>query len=339
MYQIDFEVQIHIEKTHQIHDNLTDAQETPESSTKTLVLSPSQMTARSKQDGIQVEMIGDFASYAELESLRDHWLMIPIQPGLSPNEIFSSNLNMWMVFPPSLVSTIGECDKIGVSYTSFKFQSDRCSRPFESCLSNQIYHYQLEDQLRLSKGLKPLYNIQRFGGGQANQGQLRELSSGLSLKLPLKQMRTSLIQVSIKADGFRYVRNVGHGVIVEASICNFAGTKCGEFEAISENGYIEVHVNNTFAEDAMLHVSLINCSSGIMPVLQNSAAVKGLSMRKFTFKIQATTDLALNCSCNIIVSNALAAITDSRIITFSLAQTRYSPQQEQSDIDDKVRCT
>lgn len=335
-YQIDFEIQVHIHQSSESHQNTT-GEQASSTSTSTLILSPSQMSALSLQEGIHVQMVGDFASYAEIESLRNHWLMIPVQPGLSPNEIFSSNLDMWMVFPPSKVSTSGECDKIGVSYSSFKFQSNPCSRPFESCLTNQIYHFEMGDQSRMSEGLKPLYNIQRFGGGSANEGQLRQLSNGLSLKLPLMQIRTSLVQLSIKADNIQYVTNVGQGTIVAASICNFAGTECGQFEAISENGYLNILVNNTIAGDAMIHVSVINCSANIFPVLQHSAAVKGLSTRKFTFEIRATTDLTSNCTCNIVVSNSMSVVTDTRTIEFSLLPTKYSPQPDQSDIDDLVR--
>lgn len=333
-YQIDFEVQVHIHKTYRVGGNTTHEQSNS-TSTTTLVLSPSQMSAQSSE--IHVEMIGDFASYAEIESLRNHWLMIPLQPGLSPNEIFSSNLGMWMIFPSSKVSTQGECDKIGVSYTSFKFQSDRCSKPFASCLANQIYNYDVEDQSRLSEGLTPLYNIQRYGGGPANQGQLKQLSNGLSLKLPLMQMRTSLVQLSIRADDLQYVTNVGWGMIVDTGMCNFAGTECGHFEAISEIGYLQVFVNNTSTEDAMIYVSVVNCSSNILPVLQQRAAVKGLGEKSFTFEVKATTDFASNCTCNVTISNSLAVVTDSKLVHFSLLDTKYSPQPDQSNIDDLVR--
>jgi hypothetical protein len=335
-YQVDFQLQVHIHQTYKSYSNTTE-EELNSTSTTSLVLSPSQMSARNSD--IHIEMVGDFASYAEIESLRDHWLMIPIQPGLSPNEIFSSNLDMWMVFPSSKVSTQGECDKIGVSYTSFKFQPDRCSKPFGSCLSNQIYHFEMEDQSRLSRGLTPLYNIQRYGGGPANQGQMSQVADGLSLKLPLIQMRTSLVQLTIKADDLQYVTNIGQGVVVSSGICNYAGTACGQFEAISEIGYLQVLINNTITEDAMIYVSVMNCSANILPVLQQSAAVKGLGIKRFTFQLRATTDLASNCSCNITVSNALAVITDTAFVEFSLSNTKYSPQPDQSEIDDLVRCS
>ena len=134
-------------------------------------ISRNRTVAPSGRGDVVAELVGDFAAYAELSSLRDHWLMIPVQPGLSPNQIFTSNLDMWSIFEQSLVSTNGECDKIGVSYTAFRYQTEACDRPFGSCLNNQIFHYEMEDQARAARGLSPLYNIRRYGGGTDNVGQ------------------------------------------------------------------------------------------------------------------------------------------------------------------------
>ena len=50
------------------------------------------------------------------------------------------------------------CNKIGVGYSAFQTQGQRCGQPIGSCLENQIYHLMKEDQLLLQKGLKPKYH-------------------------------------------------------------------------------------------------------------------------------------------------------------------------------------
>jgi hypothetical protein len=327
-YQIDFEVRISVKYSIGSQSSVLE---------EALVISPSETLQRSQSADIMVELVGDYASYAEIESLRDHWLMIPVQPGLSPNEIFSTNLDMWMVLPPSKVSTTGECNKVGVSYTAFKFQgSDPCSQPLGSCLQHQIYDFEIEDETRLKNGLAPLYNIQRYGGGQNNKGQVNSDDSALMLKLPLTQMRNSVVVLSMNAKDVQYIAHVGRGMITSSSMCDYSGKNCGAFEAISGTGYLRVLINNTMPEDALIHVSVVNCCDAVVPMLQNSAAVRGFHEMPFSFEIKASTDVSTNCSCEIVVKNSLSEVTDSKVVEFSITNTRYAPQPEQSDNSKKV---
>ena len=337
MYQIDFEIQIHIRRAAKAQANVTDQASpgegtgsalnaTNETISETLVLSPVRTIAPSSQGDVVAELVGDFAAYAELSSLQGHWLMVPVQPGLSPNQILSSNLDMWSIFDPSMVSTNGECDKIGVSYTSFKHQNDACDRPFGSCLNNQIIHFESEDRSRMERGLAPLYNVQRYGGGTTNVGQAHRQPEGLVLKLPMTQMRSSVVTLSIDADELIFVTNVGRASILQASL--------DDFTAVEEAGLLSVSVNNTSNKPAMFYVSVIDCTADILPLIQQSAAIQAGVVRTFEFDVLASTDLAsANATCSVVVANALGDVTDRRKIYFSMNATDYGPLVEQTASD------
>ena len=349
-YQIDFEIQIQITRSATVHaDEVDSATPRPSSETtvdaidnatlatldegattfsgkdtsETLTLSPVQTIATSSRGDVLAELVGDFAAYAELSSLQGHWLMIPVQPGLSPNQILSSNLDMWSIFDSSMVSATGdECDKIGVSYTSFRYHTDACNRPFGSCLNNQIFHFEVEDQSRMSRGLVPLYNVQRYGGGSTNIGQAHQRADGLVLKLPMTSMRSSVVTLSIVADELNFVTNAGRATIAYASLDDFA--------AIHESGILRVSVNNTMNKPAMFYVSVINCTADLLPILQQSAAIEGGATRGFEFSVRAKTDLATtNATCSVIVANALGVVTDRQTIQFSMNATMYGPLADQ----------
>ena len=345
-YQIDFEIQVHITRSTKADTNATDHTSTGEdldvdldvgsaanamnatntTISETLTLSPVRTIAPSSQGDVVAELVGDFAAYAELSSLQGHWLMIPVQPGLSPNQVLSSNLDMWSIFDPSMVSTAGECDKIGVSYTSFKHQNDACDRPFGSCLNNQIFHFESEDQSRMKRGLAPLYNVQRYGGGVTNVGQAQQLPEGLVLKLPMTLMRSSVVALSIDADALIFVTNAGRAAIIQASL--------DDFTAIEEAGLLSVSVNNTSSKPAMFYVSVVDCTANVLPVIQKSAAIQAGVVRTFHFDVQASTDLAsANATCSVVVANALGDVTDSRNIHFSMNSTDYGPLVEQNASD------
>ena len=346
MYQVDFEIQIHITRATKAHANVTDLTSTGEQTdvdvdvdlaatatnatnatiTETLALSPARTIAPSSRGDVVAELVGDFAAYAELSSLQGHWLMIPVQPGLAPNQVLSSNLDMWSIFDPSMVSTAGECDKIGVSYTSFKHQNDACGRPFGSCLNNQIFHFESEDQSRMERGLAPLYNVQRYGGGATNVGQAHRLPEGLILKLPMTQMRSSVVTLSIDADELIFVTHAGRAAIIQASL--------GDFIAIEEAGLLSVTVNNTSNKPAMFYVSVVECTADVLPVIQQSAAIQAGVVWTFEFDVRASTDMAsTNATCSVVVANALGDITDSRKIHFSMNATDYGPLVEQNASD------
>ena len=76
----------------------------------------------------------------------------------------------------------------------------------------------MEDQERAARGLSPLYNIRRYGGGTDNVGQALQGPDGLLLKLPMAQMRSSVVTLSIKADDMTFVTNAGRATIVDASL-------------------------------------------------------------------------------------------------------------------------
>jgi hypothetical protein len=353
-YQIDFEIQVHITRATMAHANATDHTSTSEKTdagvdvdvdsaanatkatngtngangiiSETLALSPTRTIVPSSRGDIVAELVGDFAAYAELSSLQGHWLMIPVQPGLSPNQVLSSNLDMWSIFDPSMVSTAGECDKIGVSYTSFKHQNDACDRPFGSCLNNQIFHFESEDQSRMERGLAPLYNVRRYGGGETNVGQAHQLPEGLVLKLPMAQMRSSVVTLSVDADELIFVTHAGRAAITQAWLADFI--------AIEEAGLLSVSVNNTSSKPAMFYVSVIECTADVLPVIQQSAAIQAGVVRTFEFDVRASTDLAsTNATCSVVVANALGDVTDSRKIHFSMNATDYGPLVEQNASD------
>lgn len=58
--------------------------------------------------------------------------MKPTSP--STNERVTAGSSEYMIISKELVGT-GECNKIGVTYSSFRTESDRCSKKVNSCLN------------------------------------------------------------------------------------------------------------------------------------------------------------------------------------------------------------
>jgi len=46
-----------------------------------------------------------------------------------------------------------ECNKIGVSYSAFRYESNKCQNRVGNCLKNQINNYYNNDLIRIQNGL------------------------------------------------------------------------------------------------------------------------------------------------------------------------------------------
>jgi len=91
-------------------------------------------------------------------NLQDLVLLRPIAP---TDELVVSP--RWLMVSDSMISFDGRtCDKIGVGYSAFQYQSSKCDIPAGSCLNNQIKQLLSVDDTRESQGKDPLYRVSRF---------------------------------------------------------------------------------------------------------------------------------------------------------------------------------
>jgi Male gamete fusion factor len=313
---------------------------TPSNSQETIQITPSRGFVLNSDRSVSVRLLGDLDSYRQIQNLDGHWVMIPVQPGIDPNKIYSQNEDMWVILPPTMVTTTGECNKVGVSYTSFRIQSEKCNQPVGSCLRNQIYDLGEEDNARIADGMEPLYNITRYGGGFKNLNQIDEGENNggaLSLRLPIKGIRTSLVTLEVKADDVQLVVNRAPGKILSSEVCTFDGVHCGGFTAISGTGFLKVKVQNTGAVAAEFRAGILGCSGGVLPAVEEYAAIAPASTHNFTFDIRMETDQEGNRTCTVVVTDSAGDIADSTMVSFYTNSTVYEPPPDQSDLGDKVR--
>ncbi len=312
---------------------------TTTNSEEKLEITPSRGFVLNADRSVSVRLLGDLDSYRQIQNLDGHWVMIPVEPGIDPNSIYTQNEDMWVILPPSMVTTTGECNKVGVGYTAFRIQSEKCNQPIGSCLKNQIYDLGEVDNARIADGMEPLYNITRYGGGFTNKDQIKQGGNdggGLSLSLPIKGIRTSLVTLEVKADDVQLVVNRAPGKIVFSEVCTFDEVMCGGFTAISGTGFMKVQVQNTGAVAAEFRAGILGCSGGVLPAVEEYATIAPSSTFNFTFDIRMESDQEGNRTCTVVVTDAAGDIADSTLVSFYTNATVYEPPPDQSDLDDKV---
>ncbi len=56
-------------------------------------------------------------------------LLVPQPTGASPDQILTTDRSTWLLVDPSMVSFDGStCDRVGTSFTAFKWQAGGCGR-------------------------------------------------------------------------------------------------------------------------------------------------------------------------------------------------------------------
>ncbi|KAL4525230.1 hypothetical protein Ndes2526A_g07307 [Nannochloris sp. 'desiccata'] len=305
------------------------------SSQEELRINPSRGFVLNSDRSVSARLLGDLDSYRQIQNLDGHWVMIPVEPGVDPNSIYTQNEDMWVILPPTMVTTTGECDKVGVGYTAFRIQSEKCDQPLGSCLRNQLYDLGEEDNARVASGMEPLYNISRYGGGKRNLDQIQESADNLSLRLPIKGIRTSLVTLEVKADDVQLVVNRAPGKILSSEVCTFDGVHCGGFTAISGTGFLKVKVQNTGAVAAEFRAGILGCSGGVLPAVEEYASIAPASTHDFSFDLRMESDQEGNRTCTVVVTDAAGDIADSTLVSFYTNATVYEPPPDQSDLGDK----
>jgi len=310
---------------------------TSNSSQEELQINPSRGFVINSDRSVSARLLGDLDSYRQIQSLDGHWVMIPVEPRVDPNLIYSQNEDMWVILPPTMVTLTGECNKVGVGYSAFRIQSEKCDQPLGSCLRNQLYDLGEKDNARVANGMEPLYNITRYGGGKQNIDQIKEGADNLSLRLPIKGIRTSLVTLEVKADDVQLVVNRAPGKILSSEVCTFDGVICGGFTAISGTGFLKCKVQNTGAVAAEFRAGILGCSGGVLPAVEEYATIAPAGIHDFSFDIRMESDQEGNRTCTVVVTDAAGDIADSTMVSFYTNATEYEPPPDQSDLDDKVR--
>ncbi|KAJ9505456.1 hypothetical protein QJQ45_026136, partial [Haematococcus lacustris] len=213
-------------------------------SSEVLTLSPSVPLALSSSRLVSAKLLGDLATYTQLPAISNMVLLVPRPAGWSPDQILAGDRSQWLLLESSQFSMDGsQCDKVGTSFSAFRYQVDGCARAPQTCLGGQIKDLMAADALRISRGRVPLNLLTRYTYG-ANS-TFRSFNGGpLSFALPVTSQSTSLLLLSVSADAVRLVTNSAPGAITGTLMCTFNSVQCGGFEAGASRGYLWVNLTS-----------------------------------------------------------------------------------------------
>eukprot|EP00392_Amoebophrya_sp_AT5.2_P002975 g2980.t1 len=221
-----------------------------------------------------------------------------------------------MLLDKSFFDLSGEtCDRIGVAWTAFKYQSEGCERTPGDCVKNQIENFHEEDTARGEEN--PLYFVKRYCDGLMEGEQVVDDAGYIVdeyFMCPIDQRHTTMVRLELKADQMRFVSNVGKAVIVQVEV--------KDFEAFSGAGILEASL--TSESDFRAEFSLgVRCSSGVTPAPVPAVFLDALEeKRKVEIQVMANSKEEMAGECTLNLLDKKGRLLDTKAASFTVLQTR-----------------
>lgn len=293
-YKIDYNIEINI---IDIKENKT---------ISTLDLSPRNTIDNDGSNNIIVKLIGDFLPNDLFpRDLSDKFLLIPSRPEDDVNVKLGTQ--RWMLVDKIKFSSDGnECDKIGVGYFAFQSQSEKCNVEVGSCLKNQIYHLLQSDLDKISTGKNPEYLLKNDKNYEYSFYKINSNSRTFSYNL--KGNINTLITLEINTDVLKFITNVSSGKIVQIFI--------NVFEAMSEDGYMEIGIKNTGYFIAQYIISY-ECNDNIISLSSDEISLNPDEVKYWNKSIYTKSKLGQDNKCVVILKNSLGNKIDLKLISFN----------------------
>lgn len=261
-------------------------------------ISPETPGALSSDGRVAARLIGDFASWKQIPDYDDFLLFVPSHP-VTNSRVTDPPEKTWMLIRRNDITFDGlACNKIGVSYESFRHESGKCQNNPGSCLRNQ-----LEDFHEAGRNFLDDYG---------KLGLLNDSVIGqIYLSFEAETTQTSLVTLTMDATDVKFVINVSHGKFVSCVIA--------DFESMSREGIVICSVRNEGKVKATFHVSITECSNGIKPMLGQTKTIDNTAntTAQFVFDVRSENILDSSHFCMAYLYDALYEVNDELQIHFT----------------------
>ncbi|GLC38807.1 hypothetical protein PLESTM_000779300 [Pleodorina starrii] len=308
----------------------TGANASSTSITETLQLNPGKPMAATSSRLVTAKLVGDLATYTQLPELSNRLLVLPEPSDKQANRTSHANRSprtTWMIIDKNKFSFDGrECDKVGTSFSAFRYHENACGRPPGTCLQNQLKDLWERDLKAIKEGRTPMHMVTQFTGGDAVE--LSRDTGPLAFELPVTSTSQSIVTLSVAADTVRLVTNRSPGQITNLRVCRFAESSCGGFES-GARGYIRMNVTNLGRLAADFTISILNCTVNVRRIEARRVSLGPGETMALSPPIELYVEddtYAPNRTCLTTLYDALGNVADEEMMQFYTNATKYDPK-------------
>ncbi|CAK65033.1 unnamed protein product (macronuclear) [Paramecium tetraurelia] len=245
------------------------------------------------------KIISDYIPSNQPPSLESFMLMKPSSP-TSHNRVQAGSA-AYMFVPKEFLGQ-GECNKIGVSYTSFKNERNSCKKLIRSCLQNQLEDLYQNDIAQLNNNSQPTYLIQKYG-----EFKQININNDQYLQFSIDQQMFTTITLEINTTGrISYIGNKQESVKGQIDL-----VEIHNFSIASGSGLLYAQITNTGGSLSEFK-SFFNCSTNTITI--NSTELEPLQSIIIQQDINVSIDIKKSTSCNFSLLSNEGALLDWKIV-------------------------
>ncbi|CAD8104961.1 unnamed protein product [Paramecium primaurelia] len=247
------------------------------------------------------KIIQDYIPSNQPPSLESFMLMKPSSPA---NHIrVQAGTSAYMFVPKELLGQ-GECNKIGVSYSSFKNEINSCKKQIRSCLQNQLEDLYQNDIAMVNNNSQPFYLIQKYG-----KFQQISINNNQFLQFSIDQQMFTTIALQINTTGrISYdgnIQSTEKGQIDLAEIQNFSIS--------SGSGILYAQITN-IGDILSEFKSYFNCSINTITINSTELSLQPLKSKIIKQEINVSIDIKESNLCNFSLLNNEGSLLDWKIV-------------------------
>lgn len=284
---------------------------------KVISLTPATPIGLTPDRNVSAVIIGNMAPSIALPTFAGLYLTVPTLPTSSSR--VRGGMTNWMMVDRTQFDLSGRtCNKIGVSYTAFNAESNRCENPRGNCLQNQLDWIWTQDILRRSAGQSPRNLLQRYGNFLFLPKSMSEGMTSPTPQLGLvdPQLRNVLIQMEINADDLIFINYRSTGKILDVVVVPFAGESPG--------GRATVTVQNTGLTNADFYVQVENCTDPIQQVPAQKTGIPPYYTQEFEFELYSRAKFSQENQCNVTLYDSEFGFLDAFLVRFNTTDRPYT---------------
>jgi len=290
-------------------------------STEIISLSPSSPIGYASNGKISAQAIGDFAPWEGTPSYSEKLFFVPsvctdTSEAWCVDRIsyIPTEINRWMLIDNDLVTITGDtCDKIGVSYSAFTNEGQRCERPTQSCLHDQLQDYYDSDLALEQTGKVGSYFVQFFGDFDV---------SGLTSRNPLLRFFTNRTQATEVVLQFAAEELFYTIYLAPARFLRHL-SKINPFTSQSKGGLIDLWiVSEGTGQNAAQFTVSASCEPNVEPIQAQIVTLAPGQLVSISMPIIETKATGGAGVCNCTLRNALGQVLDVLVLEFNASSVR-----------------
>jgi hypothetical protein len=301
----------------------------------TFKLTPANQSDSVSDMDIKVALEGELAGYKGIPDLGNYILYVPASPD-GHDMVQDYQNNMLLVPREELARDGGECDKVGISFHTFRAQKIHGeNRDIGDCLHNQLFHKHNSDlqKLVLNPDAETTYLVH---GKKIFKGAM-EFKSGMQKILEYQPTGTdekSLVSILMPLDSVKTVSTESSGIIKQAWV--------ETFKSMSRKGTMVVEIQNLGSLKSDYVVTVTECNMNIDHAIpQQSRTLDPMDLATLNFDVNTTYNMDTTNQCMATLASTTGKQYDEVLVKFDTLkhQSRYSwDLQEKNEAGDDPEC-